>query len=151
MPINPLQSDRAPIDDVWTPTQVHMLDALVGACALVAHADGWVTPEERKRVLERMRALPALQVFGVAEASVCFEALEDRFDRNPEAARAEARKAVRRLRGQGEAARLVVSSACAVADADGGFDGEERQVLLRICHLLALDPSQFVLVHRGAA
>lgn len=151
MPINPIQSERAPIDDVWTPTQVHLLDALVGACALVAHADGWVTPEERKRMLERMRGLPALEVFGLAEALVCFEALEDRFERNPEAGRAEARKAIRRLRGQEGAAHTVVTSACAVAAADGGYDGEERQVLLRICHLLALDPIQFGLVYRGTA
>ena len=54
--------------------------------------------------------------------------------------------AVRRLRGRDDAARVVVNAACAVAVADGGFDAEERDALLRICTLLGLDPIQFELI-----
>lgn len=146
MSLSPLQSARTRITDAWTPAQLDQLDALIAACALVAHADGWVTAEERGRMLERMRGLAALAVFGVEDALEAFEALDQRFEQNPEAARLEAETAVRRLRGRDEAARIVVISACAVAVADGGLDAEERDVLLRICALLALDPIQFDLI-----
>lgn len=147
--INPLQAQRAPVADVWTPNQLELLDALAGAYALVAHADGWVTPDERRRMLERMRGLPALAVFGVDDALEAFEALDDQFERNPVAARAAAHAAIRRVRGRHDAACILVAAACAVAAADGGFDAEERDVLLKICSLLALEPAQFGLVVEG--
>lgn len=146
MSLSSIQSARARITDVWTPAQLDQLDALVAACALVAHADGWVTSDERERMLERMRGLPALAVFGVDDAQEAFNALDQHFERDPEAAQFEAETAIRRLRGRDGVARLVVNSACAVAASDGGLDAEERDVLLRICDLLMLDPIQFDLI-----
>ena len=43
--------------DVWTPGEAAQLDALVAACGLVALADGWVTADERRSALDRMRRL----------------------------------------------------------------------------------------------
>ena len=146
MSLNPIQSDRAPMTNVWTPAQLEQLDALVAACAMVAHADGWATQEERGRMLDRMRSLPSLAVFGVDDALEALEALDRRFESDPDAARLEAESAIRRLRGRDDAARSVVLSACAVAVADGGLDAEERDALLRICDLLALPPVQFDLI-----
>jgi tellurite resistance protein TerB len=146
MSLNPIHATRSRITDAWTPSQLEHLDALVAACALVSHADGWVTAEERSRMLERMRGLAVFAVFGVEDALEAFEALDQRFERDPEAARVEAEAAVRRLRGRDDAARVVVNSACAVAVADGGLDAEERDALLRICKLLGLDPIQFELI-----
>ena len=97
-------------------------------------------------MLERMRCLPVLTVFGVDDALEAFEALERRFEEDPEAARVEAELVIRRLRGRDDAARRLVNSACAVAVADGGLDAEERDVLLSICGLLALNPIQFDLI-----
>jgi len=146
MSLNPVHASRPLIIDAWTPAQLEHLDALVAACALVSHADGRVTAEERGRMLERMRGLAIFAVFGVEDALEVFEALDRRFEQDPEAARIEAEIAVRRLRGRDDAARVVVNSACAVAVADGGLDAEERDALLRICTLLALDPIQFELI-----
>ncbi|MFC4442480.1 tellurite resistance TerB family protein [Caulobacter henricii] len=146
MSISTLQAARTRIVETWTPAQLDQLDALVAACALVAQADGWVTPDERGRMLDRMRGLPALALFGIDDALEAFEALDQRFEQDPETARFEAEMAIRRLRGRDDVARLVVNSACAVAAADGGLDAEERDVLLRICDLLALHPIQFDLI-----
>ena len=33
-------------DDVWTPGDVVQMDAVVAGCAMVAQADGWVTPDD---------------------------------------------------------------------------------------------------------
>ena len=39
----------------WTPGDEVQMEALVAACAMVAHADGWVTPEERRKLLVRRK------------------------------------------------------------------------------------------------
>jgi len=40
----------------------------------------------------------------------------------------------------------LIETACAVAEADGGFDEEERVVILRLCTLLDVDPALFDLI-----
>lgn len=140
---------RAPgIDpgDVWTPGDADQMDALVAACALVAQADGWVTPDERVRMLERIRCSAAIAVFGSDEVAFAFQGLVERFDRDLDGAEAAAEAAVARLRGRPGPSRLLIETACAIADADGGFDREERDVVLRLCRLLGLDPAEFDLL-----
>lgn len=129
--------------DVFSAGDVVQMDALVAACALVAQADGWVTPDERRKMIERMRASPIIAFFGADDVTVLFEALSRRFDRDPDDGEATAEVAVRRLRGQPQAARALVETACAVAEADGGFDAEERAAILRLCLLLGLEPVGF--------
>lgn len=139
--------DRQPVfEDAWTPGGLVQFEALVSACALVAQSDGWVTPEETRRVTERMRTLPALDVFGIGDLIEAFEARIEDFNRDPEAAAIMSEGTIRRLRDKPDAARLVASAACAVASADGGFDAEERAAILRICALLVLSPQEVDLV-----
>ncbi|WP_309643971.1 tellurite resistance TerB family protein [Phenylobacterium sp.] len=132
--------------DVWTPGDEIEMDALIAACALVAQADGWVTPDERQRMVERMRRSPAVAVFGVQEVLLGFETLNERFDRDLDDGVAVAETAIRRLAGRSGPSRLLVETACAVAEADGGFDAEERDVVLRLCDLLDLEPATFEIV-----
>lgn len=122
------------------------MDALVAACALVAQADGWVTPQERKRMIERMGQCPSVRFFGLHEVVVGFEALNLRFERDLDDGEATAEAAISRLRGQPGPSRLLIETACSVAEADGGFDAEEREVILRLCRLLDLDPGRYELV-----
>jgi len=130
-------------DDVWTPNDVVQMDAVVAACALVAQADGWVTPDERKRMIDRMRRSPSIAFFGVDEVVLAFEALKTRFDHDPDDAGAMAEDAISKLRGQSGPSRLLIETACSVAEADGGFDAEERDVILRLCGILDLDPAPY--------
>jgi len=132
--------------DVWTPGDEMEMNALIASCALVAQADGWVTPEERQRMVERMRRSPAVAIFGVQEVLMGFETLNERFDRDLDDGIAAAETAVRRLAGRVGPSRLLVETACAVAEADGGFDAEERDVVLRLCELLDLAPDAFDIV-----
>lgn len=79
-----------------------------------------------------------------------FEALIDRFDKDPEDGEAVAEAAILRLRGRAGPAHLLVAAACSIAGADGGFDAEERAAILRICHLLDLEADAFdLLAARG--
>lgn len=139
---------RAPIDrdDVWTPGDVVQMNAVVAGCAMVAQADGWVTPDERKRMIDRMRNSPTIAFFGAADVLVLFEALNLRFERDLDDGKATAEVAVSRLRGQSRPSRALIETVCAVAEADGGFDAEERAVILRLCTLLDVDPASFDLI-----
>lgn len=143
-----IQRRRLPVDphDVWTLGDVAQMDAVVAACALVAQADGWVTAQERKRMIDRMSQSPSIRFFGLHEVTVGFEALNMRFDRDPEDGAAAAEAAVVVLRGQPGPSHLLIDTACSVAEADGGFDAEEREVILRLCRLLDLNPATYDLI-----
>ena len=132
--------------DVWTSGDVARMDAVVAACALVAQADGWVSALERQRMTDRLSRSPSIRFFGLHEVKDGFEALNIRFDRNPEEGEAAAEAAVAALRGQPGPSHLLIDTACSVAEADGGFDAEERDVILRLCRLLNVDPSHHGLV-----
>lgn len=51
--------------------------------------------------------------------------------------------AVARVKGAERYPALLVETCCAIADADGGFDAEERTAAIRICEVLGLDPGDF--------
>lgn len=40
----------------------------------------------------------------------------------------------------------ALTAACALAEADGGFDAEERDIILRLCERLDLAPARFEVV-----
>ncbi|NBB53432.1 tellurite resistance terb, partial [Rhizobium sp. CRIBSB] len=132
---NRLLRKRPAIDenDVWTPGNIAQMDAVVAACAMVSQADGWVTPDERTRMLDRMRNSPTIAFFGTDDVLVLFEALNLRLEQDPDDGEEAAEIAIARLRGQPGPSRLLVETACSVAEADGGLDAEERAVILRLC------------------
>jgi tellurite resistance protein TerB len=99
-------------------------------------------------MIDRMRTSPTIAFFGVDDVLVLFEALNLRFDRDLEDGEATAEVAVSRLRGQSGPSRALIETACAVAEADGGFDAEERAVILRLCALLDVDPASVDLMAR---
>lgn len=136
--------------DTWTPRQLEHLDAVVAACALMAHADGDVTPEERGRMLDRVRRQPGLVPFGVDDVLEAFEALDARFQARPEEAMAEAEMMIRRLKGRAEAAE-VVAAAVAVSIADGGLEAEEQGVFVELCGWLGVAPRRFDPLRVGSA
>jgi tellurite resistance protein TerB len=136
-------------DSFWRISDDDALQALAAACVLVAQADGWVTPAERRKTLARMRRGPVIGLFGHDELAHAFEQLNQRLDYDLDEGVASAEAAVRRVSDRPDAAQFVIETACAVADADGGLDGEEREVILHLCEMLGLDPAAFDLVARS--
>ena len=141
IPARPGSSDA--LLDVWTPDNAIQMDAVVAACALVAQADGWVTVEERQAMVRRMRTSPLVTVFDLDEILSAFAVLNQRLDHDLEDGEARAEAAIAALDNQPKFARLLVETACSVANADGGFDPAEWQAIVRICDLLGLDPADF--------
>jgi len=133
-------------NDVWTLGNIAQRDAVVAACAMVSRADGRITPDERTRMIDRMRHSPTIAFFGTDDVLALFEALNLRFERDLDEGEETAEIAVARLRGQPGPSRLLIETACSVAEADGGFDPEERAVILRLCKLLGVDPEPWDLI-----
>jgi tellurite resistance protein TerB len=154
MPIEPRNVRQRRLtdpSDLWTPGDTLQMEAVVAACVLVAQADGWVTPEERSAMIRRMRTSTLIAVFDIGEIIAAYEALNARFDRDLDDGEAHAEAAITALSGQPLFARLLIETACSVAESDGGFDGEEWQAIVRICRLLDQDPADFDLVPSGSS
>ena len=111
--------------------------ALGAACGLVASADGWVTIHERDALAARLRRSAASRRFDLEVVLDTFEEVIEKFEADPDAAEAYARKLVRRARGRDGLS--IVEVAAAVADSDGGYDGAERDVLLDLCRTLSVE------------
>ena len=140
---NRLLRKRPAVDenDIWTPGNMTQMDAVVDACAMVSHADGWVSPDERMRMLDRMRNSPTVAFFGADDAILMLDALNLGFERDLEEGQAAAEIAIARLRGQPGPSRLLIETACSVARSDGVLDPEERTVIMRLCKVLGVDPA----------
>lgn len=121
----------------------HLMEGIVAGCAIVAYADGWVTQDERQRMLGLIRGFEPIADFGLDDVLATFEGLSDRFINDHDQAERESFEAVARLRGAQRYPALLVEACCAIAAADGGFDAEEREAAIRICDVLGLDPAQF--------
>ena len=120
----------------------HLMEGIVAGCALVAFADGWVTDEEHDRMVRLIRGFGPIKVFGLADVIETFEARTRQFAADQRAGEEAAVAAVARVRGS-PYVELLVETCCAIAAADGGFDGEERAAVIRICKVLKLDPDKF--------
>lgn len=131
---------RQAIEDA---ADVGLMEAVVSGCALVAYADGWVKPEEHRRMAGLIRSFEPMRAFGIDEVLVHFEETTEAFRTGPETSEQRAFEKVARLRDRGHYPDLLVTLCIAIADSDGGFDGEERQAVIKICETLGLDPREY--------
>jgi tellurite resistance protein TerB len=120
-----------------------LMEGVVAGCAMTAYADGWVTDDERRRMLGLIRGFEPVRAYGVDEVAHEFERITERFTEDHALGEAEALQVISRLRGREDHGKLLVQTCCAIADADGGFDAEERQAVIRICETLTLRPADF--------
>jgi tellurite resistance protein TerB len=130
-------------DEIKQAQNEHLMEGIVAGCALVAYADGWVTTEEHDRMVSLIRGFEPIAVFGHDDVIATFEAMTSRFASDQSSGEAAALLAVARVKGRSKYPDLLVKTCCAIAAADGGFDAEERRVIIRICQLLGLDPETF--------
>lgn len=137
----------AALEDLRSHPDLPHIEALASACALVAHADGWVTGEEGRAILLRLQGFALGAGLDFAATMRAFDSVILAFERDSEIAEAQA---LSRLRGvAGRDAAYIVEIACAIAAADGGFDAAERQAAMRICRALGLEPAAFGLADAG--
>ncbi|WCK55580.1 TerD family protein [Aneurinibacillus sp. Ricciae_BoGa-3] len=121
-----------------------MLDAVVAGCALVASADGVISQVEKQKMVEVIQQVEELRAFDMAKVIDRFNHFTGNFQSDPMLAKAEAMRAVGKIKGKPDAARLVVRLCCAIGMADGSFDPQEKQIVSEICRELYLNPAEFI-------
>ena len=119
------------------------LEAVVSGCALVAHADGVVKPEEKQKMMGFLRNSEVLSVFDVQEIIAIFDKYSKQFEFDHQIGQARALQVVGKLKGKDAEARLMVRVCCAIGAADGNFDAQEKAVVSKICAELGLNPKDF--------
>lgn len=140
MSLTPASLDAA-LADLRAHADTAHVEALASACAIVAYADGWVTGAERRAMLLKLQGFALGAGLDMAATMDAFDKVTGAFDRDPDLAEAEG---LRRLRAvAGRDAGYLVDIACAIADADGGFDAAEREAARRISRALGLKPARF--------
>lgn len=140
MSLDPASLDAA-LADLRAHRSAAHVEALASACAIVAYADGWVTGAERRAMLLKLQGFALGAGLDMAATMDAFDKVTGAFDRDPDLAETEG---LRRLRAvAGRDAAYLVDIACAIADADGGFDAAEREAARRISRALGLKPARF--------
>lgn len=121
-----------------------VLEAVVAACALVAMADGYLDASERQKMIEFVHQSEELRVFDTTKVIQKFNMFVSRIENDRMMGRAEAFRALGKIRTKPEIARLVASYCIAIGYADGNFDNNEKQMVSDICRELGLNPAEFL-------
>lgn len=134
----PLSADR-PVGATALARTEAVLDAVVAAYALMAHADGEVAGAERRRLFAILREHPALSSIprDVLAEDVAQHEANFRFD--PELAQQLAREKLVPVIGQEQAVRLVVAVCRELIPADGVAHPAEYRALAEIKDLLGIE------------
>ncbi|HBO6963449.1 MAG: Tellurite resistance TerB [Pseudomonas sp.] len=119
------------------------MDALVAGCALVSAADGNISAIEKQRMAGFIQNSDELKVFDLKDVITSFNGFCQKFEFDAEIGKAEALRAVGKIRNKPDAARLLVRVCCAIGSSDGQFDESEKTVCRGICVELGLNPADF--------
>lgn len=119
------------------------LEGVVAGCAMVAYADGTVTPEEKQKMMGFLKSSEVLSVFSVDEVIATFEKFAKQFEFDTAIGEANALQTIGKLRSKENEARLMVRVCCIIGAADGNFDENEKATVRKICNELRLNPKDF--------
>jgi len=131
-------------DDAIRLKNRQLFEACTAGCAIIANADGVVTPDEKRKMIGFMQTSDTLSLYDVSEVIASFEKHCKKYDFDTQIGEAEALRVVATLKSKPAEARLLVRACCVIAAADGNFDQNERAAVLRMCRELALDPGEFL-------
>lgn len=120
------------------------MEACVAGCAMIANADGVVSPEEKRKMMGFMRASDVLSLYDTDQVIKVFEKYCSKYEFDGEIGQAEALRAMSPLRTKPADARLLVRACCVIAGADGNFDADERAAVRLICAELGLVAEEFL-------
>ena len=84
------------------------LEAVVAGCALVAHADGVVRPEEKQKMMGFLRNSEVLSAFSTEEVIAIFDKYARQFEFDYQIGQAGALQAVAKVKKNEAEARLMV-------------------------------------------
>lgn len=119
------------------------LRGAMGACALVASADGAVSFSERVRIDQIVETLEALKVFDPHEAVDLFNEFTDAILEDPKSGRAKALEAIQSVGDNPETAQLLIRICIAVSEAKSEKLLVDQIEIVMLCGVLGVDSKEF--------
>jgi tellurite resistance protein len=124
------------IQDAALARTTDLMEAMVAAYTLMAHADGEVAPAERRRIFSILRDNPAMSVFSRAEIAAEIAEHEANYRLDPEVGEQIAREKLAPVAAMPRESRLVVAACRDLIPADGVAHPSEYRMLEEIKALL---------------
>ena len=121
------------------------LNAAMAGSALVAMADGSISPEEKQKMIKFIESNDALSIFTTSDVIKAFQDFVGQLEFDKDIGEAKAYQAIGKMKSNTEASRLLVRMIIAIASSDGLFDNDEKKIAVKIAKELALNPSEFEL------
>ncbi|MBF0227167.1 MAG: tellurite resistance TerB family protein [Desulfobacterales bacterium] len=119
------------------------MEAISAGCAMVAVADGFVSPEEKQKMAGFIKRNDALKIFDMNKVIESFNKYADNFEFDFNIGKGEALKVISKIKKDQGAARLLIQVCIAIGSSDGKFDPSEQKIVKEICHALGLEPKEF--------
>lgn len=114
------------------------LEAFMASCALIAAADGYVSPEERRKVVAFIQSSPVFGVFDVDSAVILFNKYAAPFQADSRIAQANICHTLNRFKGDSEVRRTIIRLGAMLAEGP-----EEKAALHVVCAELGERPESF--------
>ncbi len=122
------------------------LNAAVNGSVLISMADGNISSDEKQKMMRFIENYEPLSVFSSKELIEAFQNTVMQIEFDKDLGEAKAYEAVRKMKSNDSAARLIMRLIISIAGADGIFDDSEKRVARKLAMELGLDPADFELV-----
>lgn len=119
------------------------LNATMAGSALIAMADGVITPEEKQKMIKFIENHDALSIFSTSDVVNSFQTHVNQLQFDKDIGEAKAFEALKKMASNVAGARLIIRMVISIASSDGDFDEHEKKMALRIAKELSLDASEF--------
>ncbi len=119
------------------------LEGVMGACAMVATADGEVSFAERVRVDQILQSLKKLTVFDPHEGIDIFNEFTDLILEHPATGHETAFLAMERVAQSPEDGALMIRICIAICEADSEKNIADQIEIISLCSRLKLNPKDF--------
>lgn len=119
------------------------LNATMAGSALIAMADGTITPEEKQKMIKFIESHDALSIFTTTDVINAFQNFVGQLQFDQDIGQAKAFEALKKMESNASAARLIIRMVISIAGSDGNFDEHEKKMAIRIAKELGLDPAEF--------
>lgn len=136
------QSKAGLLSEIAKYKSADFLDAMIGACAWEAYADGKVDSSEKTKMLGFIQRSEELKVFSTSDVLASWKRFDEAFTFDVNAGISEVCNALEKIKEVPQK-RTIVLGCCAVSLADGTFDDNEKEVARKICGVLQLNPAEF--------
>ncbi|GAY11677.1 tellurite resistance TerB family protein [Pseudonocardia sp. N23] len=118
-------------------------NASMAICALIAAADGTISPEERSKTAGFITSNDVLSIFPASELLEKFTFYASKLEKDYDFGKVEAIQTIAKLKSKQDAARAVIQVGIIIGGADGDFDDDEKQAVREACNAVGIAPSEF--------